>query len=695
MLDVPHFPGRADDGPRRCVHALVRALGGTSEPYEARPDGSTLVAFAAAMAADIGHRSEAIVYQADDVDRLLASGQPFVFIPLPGEDRAYAVVRSDADTATFLHPLGHEVVVDRRRARAALVGLGAGRLHELAQSIATRVAAADAQRQKLADAMSTELLDGTTLGWGLVFRAAPVQSLTQIAGRLKLVRFALLLLVLSLAQSALTAAAWWLIGTAAIDGQAERSGILGWCLLTLTVVVVQVVTTRYVGRFTIRAAYALRQHLVDCALLIEPDELSSFGFGGLMVVASQSDAFLGTAITTFVALLGFVTNLTAAAAVLVAAPKSGLSLALLFSLLVGLGAVTGIFAARSRRLLEQRVRLTTDMVERMLGHRTRLVQQTVDAWHSGEDESLVAYAERSWGLDRGTVTLRAVPRAYYLVSVVALFMVLGAHPTQGALALSVAGMGLGMGCLAAGVELVISGSTLSALWSAVRPLTRVQAFADARPRTAPSYAAQATESLVELKGVHFAYPTRPKPILSDARLAIRRGDRLLIEGPSGGGKTTLATLISGLRRPDAGRVVLRGLDHHTIQERDWRRIVAIAPQFYRNHIFSESLAFNVLVGRCWPAAPEDLRDATDVLTSLGLGPLLERMPGGLFQHVGDTGWQLSHGEKSRVYLARTILQRSDVILLDETFGALDPDALRECMRVLDAAAGTLVVITHR
>ena len=68
-----------------------------------------------------------------------------------------------------------------------------------------------------------------------------------------------------------------------------------------------------------------------------------------------------------------------------------------------------------------------------------------------------------------------------------------------------------------------------------------------------------------------------------------------------------------------------------------------------------------------------------VCPRLGLGDLIERMPAGLFQVVGETGWQLSHGERSRVYMARALLQGADLVVLDESFAELDPDSLQRCL----------------
>jgi len=74
--------------------------------------------------------------------------------------------------------------------------------------------------------------------------------------------------------------------------------------------------------------------------------------------------------------------------------------------------------------------------------------------------------------------------------------------------------------------------------------------------------------------------------------------------------------------------------------------------------------------------------------------LLGRMPGGLDQIVGDTGWRLSHGERSRIFLARALLQDADVVLLDESLAALDPENLRQCLECVMRRARSLIVIAH-
>ncbi len=171
-------------------------------------------------------------------------------------------------------------------------------------------------------------------------------------------------------------------------------------------------------------------------------------------------------------------------------------------------------------------------------------------------------------------------------------------------------------------------------------------------------------------------------------------DRVLLEGPSGSGKSTLAALLTGLRTPESGLLLLHGLDRQTLGDEAWRSRVAAAPQFHENHVMTETFAFNLLMGRRWPPTPGDQDEALEICHELGLGPLLARMPAGLQQMVGETGWQLSHGERSRLFIARALLQKADVIVLDESFAALDPENMQRAMRCVLNRAPALVVIAH-
>jgi len=164
------------------------------------------------------------------------------------------------------------------------------------------------------------------------------------------------------------------------------------------------------------------------------------------------------------------------------------------------------------------------------------------------------------------------------------------------------------------------------------------------------------QAVLEAHDLVFRYRDRSGPVLQGVSLRVYAGERLLLEGPSGGGKSPLASLLIGLRLPESGLLLLEGLDRPTLGSEGWRRRVAAAPQFHENYVLTETFAFNLLMGRRWPPQPADLQEAEALCCDLGLGDLLQRMPAGLLQMVGETGWQLSHGERSRLYIARALLQ---------------------------------------
>ena len=138
----------------------------------------------------------------------------------------------------------------------------------------------------------------------------------------------------------------------------------------------------------------------------------------------------------------------------------------------------------------------------------------------------------------------------------------------------------------------------------------------------------------------------------------------------------------------------RGISQEELGIGACRKHIACAPQYHENHLLSAPLLFNLLMGRHWPPAREDVVEATEVCDELGLGSLLQQMPEGISQMVGETGWQLSQGERSRVFLARALLQQGDLVILDESFAALDPENLRAALECCLRRATTILIVAH-
>lgn len=353
------------------------------------------------------------------------------------------------------------------------------------------------------------------------------------------------------------------------------------------------------------------------------------------------------------------------------------------------------------RLTDWRVTMTEDLVERMVGHRTRLAQEDSNRWHDGEDQALDRHLDLSVMLDASAVSLGAlVPRGWLVLGLCGFgpAFVSGAPPAV--LAVGLGGILLADRALrrfSSGLQYIV-GAVLA--WTAVAPLFH----AAARPKVhgLPAFAldGSAAASAGDVRPVlaaHdlvFRYRDRGDPVLRGCSLDVSAGDRILLQGPSGGGKSTLASLLTGLRTPESGLLFLDGLDRQTLGTESWRRRVVACPQFHENHVFLGTVGFNLLMGQDWPPAPADLQRAEAVCRDLGLDDLLKKMPAGLLQLVGETGWQLSHGERSRLYIARALLQNPELLVLDESFAQLDPESLERAMRCVLERARTVMVIAH-
>jgi ATP-binding cassette, subfamily B, bacterial len=201
--------------------------------------------------------------------------------------------------------------------------------------------------------------------------------------------------------------------------------------------------------------------------------------------------------------------------------------------------------------------------------------------------------------------------------------------------------------------------------------------------------------LVDARDLAFRYGGRASPVLRHCSFQISAGDRVVLEGASGGGKSTLVALLAGLREPNSGRLLMNGFDRQTLGAEAWRKYIAAAPQFHENHVLAETFAFNLFMGRRGVIGPSDMAEAEAICAELGLADLLQRMPAGTLQMVGETGWQLSHGERSRLYIARALLQNAELVVLDESFAALDPENLQRAVECVLKRAKSLLVVAHR
>jgi len=503
-----------------------------------------------------------------------------------------------------------------------------------------------------------------------------------------------------LAQLTLVAGLWWVVGARAVatdaGGGGASFGVIAAIIAAL--VGVRLASSWAAGRLAIDGGAILRQRLLQGLLALDTESTRAQGIGQLLGRVVETEALESLALGGGLMAAAGAFELVTGAVILALGIAAGWQLPLLAVWCVAAALLAAHVQRALARWSRERVSLTHDLVERMVGQRTLVAQQAPPLRHVEQEAALARYAGTGRALDRAaTVLATAVPRGWLIAAVVALapwLSMAGARP--GAFATSLGGTLLIYGALRKLAQAFPALGSAVIAWRQVAAMFTEAGMPAPRVPDAAAAVASAAEAppLLSARDIGFRYPGRAQPVLDGCALDIRRGERVLLEGPSGGGKSTLGALLVGLRVPDAGTLALGGVAQGDLGMARWRGRVGAAPQFHENHVFSQTFLFNLLLGRAWPPRGEDVTEAEAVARELDLGPLLERMPSGLGQLVGESGWQLSHGERSRLYIARSLLQPLDVRLLDESFAALDPETLERALACVLRRAETLIVIAH-
>lgn len=200
------------------------------------------------------------------------------------------------------------------------------------------------------------------------------------------------------------------------------------------------------------------------------------------------------------------------------------------------------------------------------------------------------------------------------------------------------------------------------------------------------------EEFLAFKNVTFSYPSRPSvKVLDDVSFDIKPQQFIGIVGKSGSGKSTIMQLLLGFYQFSTGNIVVCGKALHAYQLNDLRKLIGYAPQ--DPTIFSGSIRSNIMFSKP-DATPEEFEN---VIKLCGIDKIVKKLPDGIDTEIGEKGVRLSGGQKQRISIARVLLYKPEILLLDESTSALDSESEKEIIdNIKDFMKNKAIIsIAHR
>ncbi|EPS25422.1 hypothetical protein PDE_00355 [Penicillium oxalicum 114-2] len=199
----------------------------------------------------------------------------------------------------------------------------------------------------------------------------------------------------------------------------------------------------------------------------------------------------------------------------------------------------------------------------------------------------------------------------------------------------------------------------------------------------------------ELQNVHFEYPSRPgRPVLRGLSLNIQPGKFYALVGPSGSGKSTTFAMLERFYRPESGSVIIDGVNITRQIGTQFRDEIALVPQ--ENVLFEGTVAFNIGLG-ARPGHQPTQQEIEEACRMANIHEVIEALPDGYETYCTHEGKQFSGGQRQRLSIARALIRRPRMLLLDESTSALDVESEKKIQDALNTLAGrtTIIAIAHR
>ena len=222
-------------------------------------------------------------------------------------------------------------------------------------------------------------------------------------------------------------------------------------------------------------------------------------------------------------------------------------------------------------------------------------------------------------------------------------------------------------------------------------MARIDEIMDIKPLPEPATPQHPKDNSIVLSNVSFKYKGADKNALENISLSIRQGEHIAFVGPSGGGKTTLASIIARFFDTDSGSIAIGGVNIKDITKEELMNTISFV--FQNSKLFKTSILENVRMAKPNASREEVLRALHDAQCD----DILEKLPNGIDTIIGTKGVYLSGGEQQRISIARVMLKNAPILILDEATAFADPDNEYKVQKAFNimSKGKTVLMIAHR
>lgn len=511
--------------------------------------------------------------------------------------------------------------------------------------------------------------------------------------------------ILEIVVSFLFVLSWYILGHGVITDSWNGSLIFIWSSIIISFLLLSTLGKWIQVKVTHSLSIDLRQYLLKSICKQSLDKINHFSAGQKLSQFIELQSFepllLEASIGSITAFIRFVFGVFIFFYI-------G---AYFFSLLTILWGIFLVFCAYRlsycrKKWTQQRINFSNKLTESMVGHESILAQDGCDDWPSLMAKDLGELHGPSLKLDRLSIWLNLIiPRTWIIVGIVILALVILYPQDSLSVVLMIGGLIFTQDVFNRASHILDKLVQAKVSWELMKHVlttsssTNTSASREKIVGKLSSHNASHNDHehdvpIIKMINVFYANPGSKNYVLEKFNLTLNSKDVITIKGASGSGKSTIAALISGNKTPQSGAILYNGLDIRAMGTNNWKKNIVLVPQFHENYVFCNSLAFNIFIGLDWPVPEEKIELAYEIIRELGLNKLIDKMPLGIYQTVGNGGWPLSHGEKSRLFILRALVQQPEVLILDESLGTLDPGLKLLVKQCCINRVNTVIIISH-